>query len=299
MNTFQLECFLAVAGTLNFARAAEQLNVSQPTITHQIKSLEDELEVKLFHRSTRMVELSGEGKSFISDAKSLLSIERQAKMKLGTSSEKHIEHLSIGCSNYIQLAMFTPVLKRFRDEIPELHPHLFVSPYEQLFQILEADRIDLIFGVYEQSLLKNGAKYKKLLQSNVVCVCRKETEFAQKEATSIKELKNEVLIFCDPMSLSSEMAQLQYRLGEGRAPSDVHFCSSSAAAYVLARSGFGVALLPDILVPNDPEIAKIALNDSPSLSFGMFYRSTGKDTLKRQFIAAASEIFKSTERAEI
>ena len=39
MNTFQLECFLAVAENLNFARAAEQLNITQPAVTHQIRSL--------------------------------------------------------------------------------------------------------------------------------------------------------------------------------------------------------------------------------------------------------------------
>ena len=57
MNTFQLTCFLAVAHSLSFVRAAEHLNVTQPTITHQIQSLEDELGVRLFRRSTRLVEL--------------------------------------------------------------------------------------------------------------------------------------------------------------------------------------------------------------------------------------------------
>ncbi len=47
MNTFQLECFFHVASSLSFARAAEELNVSQPAITHQIRSLENELNVKL------------------------------------------------------------------------------------------------------------------------------------------------------------------------------------------------------------------------------------------------------------
>ena len=43
MNLFQLECFLAVANTLSFARAAKQMQISQPAISHQIKNLEEEL----------------------------------------------------------------------------------------------------------------------------------------------------------------------------------------------------------------------------------------------------------------
>lgn len=64
MNTFQLSCFLAVANTLNFAQTAKQVNISQPAITNQIKSLEKELDTKLFCRITRMVELTAEGQAF-------------------------------------------------------------------------------------------------------------------------------------------------------------------------------------------------------------------------------------------
>ena len=68
MNTFQLTCFMTVAETLNFARAAERLNITQPAVTHQIRSLEEELEVKLFKRTTRLVELTPSGYLFINDA---------------------------------------------------------------------------------------------------------------------------------------------------------------------------------------------------------------------------------------
>ena len=53
MNTFQLTCFLTVAETLSFVKAAKQLNVTQPAVTHQIHSLEEELNKQLFRRTTR------------------------------------------------------------------------------------------------------------------------------------------------------------------------------------------------------------------------------------------------------
>ena len=48
MNTIQLECFLAVGRHLNFSKAAEEIKISQPAVSHQIRSLEEELGVKLF-----------------------------------------------------------------------------------------------------------------------------------------------------------------------------------------------------------------------------------------------------------
>ena len=61
LNTTQLECFLAVANCLNFSRAAEQLRLTQPAVSHQISTLEDELGVKLFKRTSKSVRLTQEG----------------------------------------------------------------------------------------------------------------------------------------------------------------------------------------------------------------------------------------------
>ena len=68
MNTIQLQCFVAVAEHLNFSRASEDLKMTQPAVSHQIRSLEDELEVKLFNRTSKSVALTQEGILFLADA---------------------------------------------------------------------------------------------------------------------------------------------------------------------------------------------------------------------------------------
>ena len=77
LNTFQLECFLAVAENLSFARAAQQLHITQPAVTQQIKALEKELNAKLFARSTRSVKLTREGAVFLYDSQHILAIARR------------------------------------------------------------------------------------------------------------------------------------------------------------------------------------------------------------------------------
>lgn len=64
MNTTQLECFMAVANFLNFSRAAEALRITQPAVSHQISTLEDELDARLFHRTSKSVRLTQEGYIF-------------------------------------------------------------------------------------------------------------------------------------------------------------------------------------------------------------------------------------------
>lgn len=291
MNTFQLGCFLAVANSLSFARAAEQMQVSQPAITHQIKTLENELNVQLFRRSTRMVEITPEGQAFIADAKSMLAIAEQAKLRFGNPGDRPVDILSIGCGSYTQLKLLEEVLKSLLAEYPNLHPRLFVVPHDQLFHLLETETAQVIFDIRQGAGGKDKLAFLELQRSAPVCVCRREHPAAEKESISTRELAEEKLIFCDPVTMDPEIAKLQWKLAEGRSPTDIHFCSSPEAAMVLVGAGFGLAVLPEILVPPECGIAKIGIEDAPELSFGLFYKPYPKDDLLKAFMKSAKQCF--------
>ena len=115
MNTMQLECFLAVADNLSFARAAEQLHVTQPAITHQINSLENELQAKLVRRTTRIVELTPDGRTFLGYAKNILKATHFAKKRLSEHHQDYIQTFSIGCHNPSELNLISPALSNVSD----------------------------------------------------------------------------------------------------------------------------------------------------------------------------------------
>ncbi|MGM9664317.1 MAG: LysR family transcriptional regulator [Eubacteriales bacterium] len=291
MNTFQLQCFLAVAASLSFAKAAKKLNVSQPTITNQIKSLEEELNTRLFNRTPHMVELTSAGKAFLADARSIVDIAGQAKLRFSVPTEKPIETISIGCGTYIQLHLLTDVLHRLNSEISHFHPRLFVVPREQLFHLLETDQVDVIFDIREGCELKGDMRFKELAQSDIVCVCRKDNEFASRKSLTLEEISNESLIFCDPMNLSPDILKLQLKFTEGRTITNTHFAASSEAAIVLAKSGVGIAVLPKLYIPNNGYLATVCLEDAPKFSFGMFYKKPFGETVLKKFIGATKEYF--------
>lgn len=290
MNTFQLRCFLAVANSLSFARAAGQVQISQPAITHQIKSLEDELGVKLFRRTTRMVELTPEGEAFIADARSMVAIEDQAKLRFRHPDDRAIEPLSIGCGSYIQLGLLAETLRALSAHSPALHPRLFVLPRDRLFHLLETGGADAVLDIREGGEGGDFA-FEELRQSALVCACRADHPMAGRAGASIRDLASEALIFCDPITLSPDIARLQWKLLEGRGPSDAHFCDSPDSAVVLARAGFGLAILPELFVPDAGGLAKVKLEDAPGLSFGMFYRSANGSAALARLIRAARRQF--------
>lgn len=105
MNTTQLECFLAVANYLNFSRAAEDLRITQPAVSHQINTLEDELGVKLFHRTSKMVRLTQPGHLFTSYAMDILKLTGISKARMKECQETMPQRLGIGCRNFVELRL--------------------------------------------------------------------------------------------------------------------------------------------------------------------------------------------------
>ena len=85
MNTVQLECFIAVAEYLNFSKASRSLKITQPAVSHQIQTLEEELEVKLFNRTSKSVTLTHEGALFLTDAQLILKTVLSAKERLAAT----------------------------------------------------------------------------------------------------------------------------------------------------------------------------------------------------------------------
>ena len=80
-----------------------QLHVTQPAVTQQIQSLEKELNVKLFIRTTRTVRLTEEGKVFLNDARQLVAISNRAKKRFENTNGSEIQILYVGCYHFPML----------------------------------------------------------------------------------------------------------------------------------------------------------------------------------------------------
>ena len=109
----QLECFLAAAECLNFSRAAERLRITQPAVSHQIKTLEDELGVSLFSRGARRVDLTREGQLFFRYAGEILKLTGVSKAQVQRCRAGRMQRLGVGCRNAADLKLITPALTQF------------------------------------------------------------------------------------------------------------------------------------------------------------------------------------------
>lgn len=142
MTIVQLKYFIALAETLNFTKVAEQFYVAQTGISYSIKSLENELNVKLFERSTKKVELTTAGQIFYARVKSAVQIIDIAQSNIISGNE--LDTLSIGCSRLCSGATFYRVAEHYQQTHPNLKLYLCADePELTLLNRLDNGEIDL------------------------------------------------------------------------------------------------------------------------------------------------------------
>lgn len=284
MNIFQLECFLTVANHLNFGRAAADLNVSQPAVTHQIQSLERILGVKLFHRTTHSVELTLEGLAFMDDARNIIALSQKALHRFASVDTQELKPLAIGCTGLVQMDMISEILRRLVSEHPYLHPSIRLLPRNRLFPMIEDGSVDVALEIKDMQSKRKTLVYRELTKTPIACVCPPEHPLSGQTRVSINDIKPYKLILYNPVSADPETAVLQHQLSEGKPPADLFFCEHVEEALTLINSGLGVSVLPSILVPNIYDLSVKMIEDAPNLSFGLYYQSDLGNPMLKEFL---------------
>lgn len=131
MEIRQLRYFVNAAKTLSFTEAARLSNVAQSTLSQQVKQLETELAVELFHRQGKRIQLTAEGSLFLADARRILDDARQGLQRLADQRELQGGSLSIGLASGLGIsALLTDVLTEYNKAYPKvaLSIHQMAAP---------------------------------------------------------------------------------------------------------------------------------------------------------------------------
>jgi DNA-binding transcriptional LysR family regulator len=120
MELRHLRYVVTLAETLHFGRAAERLHLSQPPLSHQIRQLEEELRIKLFHRTKRQVQLTEAGRMFVQEARVILA---QASLASNLASRVHqgeVGQLTIGVAGPADAPIYVEILRAFATKHPKV-----------------------------------------------------------------------------------------------------------------------------------------------------------------------------------
>jgi DNA-binding transcriptional LysR family regulator len=120
MELRHLRYVVAVADTLHFGQAAQRLHLSQPPLSQQIRQLEEELQVKLFHRTKRHVQLTDAGKMFVAEARVILAHAEHAANLATRVNQGEVGQLAIGVAGPADAPIFVEILRAFARKYPRV-----------------------------------------------------------------------------------------------------------------------------------------------------------------------------------
>jgi DNA-binding transcriptional LysR family regulator len=192
MDTRQLAAFCTVVERASFSQAAEQLGVTQPAVSLQIRSLEKRLGVQLLDRSGRRVAPPDAGRRLYRSALRLLAQEEQLLAELGEEVEGElVGRLEIGASTGPGGTVIPIVLCEFQQRHPEVHVALTVSDTQRIVE--QVARRELEVGVVGAARRHRGVVFEPFFRDEVVLAVPRGHRFADR-TVPLEELRDEPLV---------------------------------------------------------------------------------------------------------
>jgi DNA-binding transcriptional LysR family regulator len=258
MDTRQLAAFCAVVERRSFSQAAEQLGVTQPAVSLQIRSLEKRLGTQLLDRSGRRVEPTEAGNRLYRSAQRLLAMEEQLLADLGDEAEGELAgRLEIGASTGPGGTVLPVVLAEFQQLHPGVHVALAVSDTQHVVEQVARREVEL--GVVGASRRHRGVVFEPFFRDQVVLAVPRGHRFAGKTVT-LEQLKGEPLVLMQEGAGVRQVIEEELRAAGMRLRDlDVRLelgLQESARSAVIA--GFGVTFISRSAIEADLAAGTVA-----------------------------------------
>ncbi|NLY71153.1 MAG: LysR family transcriptional regulator [Clostridiales bacterium] len=237
----EIKCFLTLAECLNFTETANRLYISQPGVSKMISSLEEDLEVKLFTRSTRSVRLTRAGEHFLTIAKEFVRQCETLKAYHPKTNSSLSCTLTIGIADISENRRLVQIINNFIKSHPLCNLSLREYNPEELLREVDANVVD--FGaIITYAIPPTGYEYYVYDPSPLMLVVPPTHRFADRKKVSISELKDENFL-CVFRNSSRAVNRIQEICAKGNfRPKFVKETNSLSTVFMLIATGMGVGI---------------------------------------------------------
>ena len=188
-----LQYFLAVTREGNISAAAQSLNLSQPSLSRQLKDLEDELGARLFIRGNRHIELTEEGLILRKRAGEIMQLVELTESEISEVKNNISGTLSIGAGESLSMHRITEVFRRLKENYPDIRLNVVSGDTEDLQDRLDRGLLDfaLIFTDFDRNTYHHLTLEEKEIFGVIM---RRDDALAEKEYITVKDLYDKPLI---------------------------------------------------------------------------------------------------------
>jgi DNA-binding transcriptional LysR family regulator len=192
IENFKLKVFRVVADTLNFRRAADELHLTQPAITSQIKSLEESLGIALFDRISRDIRLTPAGTTLLQYVRQIEAISNDAVAALAPFGGQEGIEISIGASHTIAVYLLPKLLLSLQEQWPKLRIHIRGGSTNEILHALTMHQIGI--GLIEAPAFRPDLKIEIFGEDELTLIVRPDHRWAEKTELRAAELVQEPIL---------------------------------------------------------------------------------------------------------
>ncbi len=239
LSTRQLRAFLTLAQLRHFTRAADTFHLSQPAFSAMIGALEQAVGARLFHRSTRNVELTAEGRLFEGSARRALAELEGALDGVRDNVEHRRGRVSIAVLPSLAAGWLPPVLAEFHRRYPGIELHVADLLSEPGLEMVRSGRAD--FGIVTIAVDDAELVSAPFCSDRFELVCRRDHRLARVARLTLKDLAGERFVFQVRHSIVGRFLETAHN---NRQPAQFMEVEQLATVIGMVRAGLGIAAIP-------------------------------------------------------
>ena len=287
MTTKQIDYCIELAHTLNFSRAAENMFVSQPTFSYQIRLLEEEIGFALFERSGKGAALTPAGAQFITFLTNMREDLKRAIQQGQNFSAKYTDSISVGLMVWQALYFLPEAMRLFS----QTHPDVQIAPvfqYENGVEAFLRNEVDILFALKEQTKQIPGIAVHDLFESRIYLIAQREEPLASKNLIRGEDLYGRTLMVGggSPAALRA----VQHRLiSTGR----IQYFNSPDhdTTRINVAAGRGICLAPGFLNDHSGQFAWIPFDCEEHFSCVLCTHREDRRESLREFLAVLKKLY--------
>lgn len=253
MDLHHLEIFCHVFEDRSFSAAGRRLDLSQPTVSVHVKTLEEELGVVLFNRLGREVEATDAGHFLYPRARRLLDLRQEMLGSLEGFRNRLEGDLEIGASTIPGEYLLPSILGRFHAAHPQVRLRLRIKDTGRIVEDVEAGRVQ--FGVVGAQLTRSDLEFQELARDRLVLIAPPDPLWARRGSMTLEDLAAAPLLLRE--AGSGTRMRLERWLGDqGVDPAKLRVVAelgSTAAVKEAVKGGLGVSFVSDLAVRSEAE----------------------------------------------
>lgn len=273
ISHLQMKYLLAVAQTGNITKAAQQLHISQPSLSNQIIALEKQLGISLLERRRKRVYLTDAGQYFATQSQKILNQEQNLEHTMEEFSQLKKGSLRLGLLPILCSLSLPEAVASFQKEYPQIRISLMVDGSLHLLKKLTGDDLDVIIAILEKDDLKKEVTALPLKMSTIYAAVHESHPLAAQPWIAPQQLIHESLI------ISGDSFVLQHIILKSMTDSQIfpeysHKCNQIEASLALVDKNMGITFCSQEVASyyNFPHIVLRPLNPPITRTVYMVYR---------------------------